>query len=156
MVLNTATIALNRFNLPLLIFAGSQLCPPSVALLTIATKALLTKNPNEIVVRNRLVLIAFIPLGDSVKKKSICPVYTNPSAAPANTNSGTNQNALIGSTETALLVDFATFSLLVSTIAPTTIVRMEMNRPTPIFCKFVKPETVQSNTVSSRAHIEYR
>lgn len=63
----------------------------------------------------------------------------NPSAAPPKINCGTNKNALIGSTETLPVVDFATLNLLVSTTEATAVANIENTSPTSIFCRFVKP-----------------
>uniref|UniRef100_A0A0A9GLG7 Uncharacterized protein n=1 Tax=Arundo donax TaxID=35708 RepID=A0A0A9GLG7_ARUDO len=58
------------------------------------TSSVLKKNPSAQVLRNSPVLMVFMPLGHSRRKKSSCPMYVNASPAPTSTNWGMSRNTV--------------------------------------------------------------
>ncbi|KAM0071487.1 hypothetical protein Hdeb2414_s0001g00025851 [Helianthus debilis subsp. tardiflorus] len=83
---------------PLLYQLATGHCRRSPCALSPVTNNELKKNPNESVLENNPVLIFFIPLGHSFKKKSSCPMYVNASPDPTKKNCGINQHTLSGTT----------------------------------------------------------
>ena len=106
-------------------------------------KVVLRYIPKELIVRQRPVLIAFIPLGALVVKKASSPENIKASPIPTIMNCGSKKKALIGRVADFVMVLLwapKTDNLLFSTSAAVAIPNMEKNRPSPTFCKFVKPE----------------
>lgn len=67
---------------------------PPVTLFTIDTKRLLKKKPKDNALTKRPVPVVFIPLGDSVMKKSSWPVYMKALAEPTRMNCGRKKKTL--------------------------------------------------------------
>ena len=87
--------------------------------------------------------IAFIPLGALFVKKANSPDNIKASPIPTKMNCGSKKKALIGRVADLVMVPLSaltTDNLLFSTSAAAVIPNMENNRPSPTFCKFVKPE----------------
>ena len=84
--------------------------------------------------------IAFIPLGALFVKKSNSPDNIKASPIPTKMNCGSKKKVLIGRVVTVPLLASTTNNLLFSTSSAAAIPNIEKNRPSPIFCKLVKPE----------------